>query len=231
MYAHQVTKPMLGYFEQVTQKIDRHSAEMESKNEQIKHLQEKETALQRELDGRNEQIRQLGESKMKLQLENMNYKLKETAVFNDLRQKIEQLPKNLCEYQNKELKELKAKEIDLLRELERKNEQIRQLGENMIKLQMENMYWKSKGDSVAAVQEELRKQLVIIEQLPKTICEKENTEIRQIKTKLSSIDEKLVKNQRESISEKGTTLQKYQVNQLEDTKRRMQRVVSAETRR
>lgn len=59
---------------------------------------------------------------------------------------------------------------------------------------------------MAAVQEGLRRQQVIIEQLPKTICEKVNTEIRQIKTKLSSIDEKLLKNERE----KATTLEKYQ---------------------
>lgn len=45
VYAFQVTNPMLGYFEQVTQKIDRHCAEIERKNKQIKLLEEKKLKI------------------------------------------------------------------------------------------------------------------------------------------------------------------------------------------
>lgn len=48
-YAHTIVKPMMAYFEQVNQKMDKHEAELESKNKQIRQLQENVFNLQREI--------------------------------------------------------------------------------------------------------------------------------------------------------------------------------------
>lgn len=46
MYAHQVVKPMLEFFDKLNQKIDRNDAKMEIKNQQIQQLEDKLTNLQ-----------------------------------------------------------------------------------------------------------------------------------------------------------------------------------------
>lgn len=104
VYAHQVTKPMLGYFQQVTQKIEKHSAEIQSKNDLIQQLKENEINLQR-------QIRQLEKNVMNLETQSTIYKSKEdsmTVVLEEMRKHFEQLPNNLCQKQYDEIEKLKT---------------------------------------------------------------------------------------------------------------------------
>lgn len=48
-YASQIVKPMMAYFQQANQKIDQCYAEIESKNHQIRQLEERETMLEKEV--------------------------------------------------------------------------------------------------------------------------------------------------------------------------------------
>lgn len=58
-YAHSIIKPMMAYFEQVNQKMDKHEAELESKNKEIRQLEENVLNLQMRIDGKNDKINKL----------------------------------------------------------------------------------------------------------------------------------------------------------------------------
>lgn len=71
---------MLRYFEKVTQKFDKHCAEIESKNMQIEILNNREMELERDLESKNKQIRQQDENMKMLQIENAIYKSKKDSM-------------------------------------------------------------------------------------------------------------------------------------------------------
>lgn len=111
MYAHRIIKPMMAYFDQVTQKIDKNEAEIESKNNKIGQLEEKV----KEMGSKNEQIHNL-------EKEVASCTAKERIIMSlednikDLKQEIQTLTKlfelqsaTSCEKQNNLIVELSAK--------------------------------------------------------------------------------------------------------------------------
>lgn len=92
---------MLGYFEQLTQIIDKHSTEMESKNNLIRSLKEKQMNHETELKSKSEQLQQLEKATFYLQMQIEIYRSKEDlmpTVLEELEKMhkliIEQLRKN-----------------------------------------------------------------------------------------------------------------------------------------
>lgn len=59
VYAHTIVKPMMAFFDQVNQKMERNKAEIESKNKQIRQLTENVFHLQMRMEGKNDKINKL----------------------------------------------------------------------------------------------------------------------------------------------------------------------------
>lgn len=111
-----------------------------------------------------------------------------------------------CRNQQEKIKECEAKEIEHQMELANKNNHIKQL-------QMDISIY---NGSLEVVPKERRNEQLIIEQLSKNLCEKENTEIAQIQAKSRSVDESLAKCETKLTREKNTIVAKdQQINELQ----------------
>lgn len=109
-------KPMLEYFHQMKQKIDKNKEQMESKNSQIRQLEEKVS---------------------KLQLENSSYKSREDSnksILDELRNMkniMEQQTNNICERQNKEISQLRAKALSDAQKLNEYEREMRRISNKL----------------------------------------------------------------------------------------------------
>lgn len=110
-YAHSIIKPMMAYFEQVNQKMDKHEAELESKNKEIRQLEENVLNLQMRIDGKNDKIN-------KLETEIASCKDKVVKLV-----KLDQTISEISDTNRKLMPNLESKNkklFELIRDLERK---------------------------------------------------------------------------------------------------------------
>lgn len=146
-YAHQIVKPMMSYFDQMNKKSVKFDAEMDSKTQEIKQLQEKVTKLQIE-----NTIYKTKEDSMAAVLEELkNQKIaivqqyqweKENNQINELKEQIKSNSKRLIEYEenlSSIKKVIHEKDIRIL-QLESENQnQIIKLKESELKNEQKNM--------------------------------------------------------------------------------------------
>lgn len=178
MYTQEVVKSMLGLFDKVNQKIDKHDAEMEIKNQQIQYLEDKVTNLQTE-----NSIHKIKVDSMAADLEEVKKKMMSIAQ------------QNLCEKENVRVEELKQQINSDAQKMIQYEKNIQSKDERILRLETEikNLLDKAK-QAEALTQQKI--------ELLQTSNEQQIHEIAQLNATLSANADKASKCEMKIIEQK-----------------------------